>query len=261
MRWICCFMMLTLTMSHAGTIIVTPDFDRIMQEADSLESNSLILFDVDGALIAPHDAILQYPEHKDLFSACIAGHSQGRDLFREIRLKAPHSLVDSKSILHIQALQKRNIPVIAFTAAPAKIRDSEQPGDWRVHELQKYGFDFSAAFPTCVFLELPKNPDQLHTPFFKSGVLFSSFHPKGDILLEFLQRMHVHPNKVIFIDDELEHVQSVVMCLTRHGIACTGIHYTAAHQTLLPVNVDQARFQVNYFIEHGMWISDNECEM
>jgi hypothetical protein len=252
-------MILTATPLQSREIIVTDDFDYIMKETDTLDSNSLLLFDVDGTLIVPDDAILKHPEAKDIFNLLTAGHTT-RDLFREIRLKAPHSLVDSRSISLIQRLQAKNVPVMAFTAAPAKINE-QPPGDWRVEELRNYGFDFTSAFSWCSCLEIPKNARQQHAPLFKSGVLFSSFHPKGDILLIFLQLMGLSFKKVIFVDDEFEHVQSVVTCLAKHGITCIGIHYTAAHKTLVDVNIDQARFQVGYFIEHGIWLSDNDCKI
>jgi hypothetical protein len=70
--------------------------------------------------------------------------------------------------------------------------------------------------------------------------------------------MRIRPNKVIFVDDELEHVQSVMAFLEKHGIDCTGIHYTAANEAPGEFNFDHARFQINYFINHDIWLSDNE---
>lgn len=210
---------------HAG-IISTSDFDCIEKECAQLGKNSLILFDVDATLILPDDVLLK-PQGKELFKHLIEGYTD-RDLFREIRLKASHSLVDSRSIGFIHKLQEREVPVIAFTAAPAKIKGSVEPGIWRVNELKGYGFDFSFSFP-CDSLELPKNPNQRHFPFFKRGVLYSSLHSKGDILIAFLEKLDLKPDKIIFIDDELEYVQSVVSCLKKEGIDCLGIHYTAAN--------------------------------
>lgn len=258
MRWIYYFLVLIVTSLQAGEILVTSDFSHIEEEIEKLDSHSLVLFDVDGTLIVPDDAILQ-PKAKNLFKELIAGHSD-RDLFRDIRLQAPHSLVNFNSIALVQRLQEKKIPALAFTAAPAKIRTSEHPGDWRVDELKQHGFDFTSAFPNCHFLEIPKSNDQQHFPLFKSGVLFSSFHPKGDILVAFLQILELVPTKVIFVDDELEHVQSVVTSLEKHGIACVGIHYTAANEFLYELDPEQARFQVNYFIKHDVWLSDSDSK-
>lgn len=185
MRIVYIFIILTINSLCAGEIITTNDFAIIAKEANKLDRDSLILFDVDATLIVPNDLLLK-PKGKDLFEQLIASYTE-RDLFREIRMKAPHSLVDDRSINLVQYLQQ--IPVVAFTTAPSTVREVEEPGVWRVDELQRYGFDFSPAFPNSNFVELAKALIQHHFPLFKSGVLYSSFHPKGDILIVFLRQI------------------------------------------------------------------------
>lgn len=259
MCYFVCFIAILLMNSVFGSeIIITNDFSCIENEVNKLNKDSLILFDVDATLIVPKDAILQ-PKGKDLFKQLIASYTD-RDLFREIRMQAPHTLVDEKSIYFVQKLQQQKIPIIALTAAPAKVRGVEQAGTWRVDELKRYGFDFSSTFPTVDFLELPKNVNYQHFPMFKSGVLYSSFHPKGDILVVFLKILGFQPNKIIFIDDELIHVQSVVSSLDKIGIPCLGIHYTAANEAPCALNSEQAQFQIDYFVKHDIWLEDEKCE-
>ncbi len=258
MRLIYICIIFTINSLLAGEIITTNNFGLIENEAHKLDIDSLLLFDVDATLIAPNDALLK-PKGKDLFEQLIISYTE-RDLFREIRMKAPHSLVDGRSIGLVQHLQQNKIPVIAFTAAPSKVRGVEEPGVWRVDELRRYGFDFSPAFPNSNFVELPKKATQQHFPLFKSGVLYSSFHPKGDILIAFLHKIDLKPRKVIFVDDELKHVQSVVASLDQQGIPCIGIHYTAANEVCCDLNEEQARFQINYFIQHGVWLGDKESK-
>ncbi len=258
LRWLCFALILNSASLLAGEILTTSDFSVIEEIAEELDSNSLVLFDVDATLIVPKEAILK-PEGKELFKQLTKGYKD-RDLFRDIRMQALHSLVDNRSLPFIQKLKERKIPALAFTAAPAKIRGVEQPADWRVNELKRYGFDFSKTFSNCNFLELPKNASEQHIPMFKSGVLFSSFHPKGDILVIFLQMMDLHPKKVLFVDDEIEHVRSVVTSLEEHGIECIGIHYTAANNSSFELNAEQARFQVDYFAKHNVWLSDLDSQ-
>lgn len=258
MKWIYCFVFLFVTPAYAGEILITSAFEDIEEATNKLSIHSLVLFDVDGTLIVPNDAILK-PKGKNLFKQLITGHVN-RDLFREIRLKAPHSLVDSRLNALVQKLQAKKIPVLAFTAAPAKINDTEQPGDWRVNELYRFGFDFQSTFPNSVVLDFPKNSDLNSFPMFKSGVLFSSFHPKGEVLLMFLELIKLNPDKVIFIDDEFEHVRSVMTSLEKYGITCQGIHFTAVEQVPCSIDIEQARFQINYFIEHDLWLNDNEVK-
>lgn len=144
MRVIYIILILTINSLFSGEIVTTNDFNFIEKEAGKLDRDSILLFDVDGTLIVPIDAILK-PQEIGHFNQLFT-HNSERDFFREIRMKAPHILVDDRSIHLVQQLQKNNIPVIAFTAAPSKVRGINEPGIWRVDELKKYGFDFSPAF-------------------------------------------------------------------------------------------------------------------
>lgn len=257
MRWICVFAVFMVQAAYSGQILTTNDFDDIEKECRVQNKKSLVLFDVDATLIVPNDAILQ-PKGKDLFESLISGYID-RDLFREIRMKAPHSAVDSRSVSFIRKLQRQKVPVIALTAAPAKVKGSEYPGVWRVEELKRYGFDFQRVFSKNNSIEFPKNDGYQQCPMFKLGVLYSSFHPKGDILVSFLNHLNLRPEKVIFVNDELKHVQSVVSSLDQIGIECVGIHYIAANETHYEVNPELARLQVEHFVKNDVWLGDKEA--
>lgn len=257
MKWILLFAtFLFFPALQSNEIIMTDSLSEVEEMLDQFDCNSLVLFDVDGTLITADDAILKH-HRRPLFKKLIDGHPD-RDLFRDIYLKAPHSLVEPASLALIQKLQERKIPTLAFTAAPSKARHPGPLGEWRVEELKRFGFDFSSAFPHHHTIELPKKEDQIFHPLFKSGVLFSSLHSKGEILIHFLEKIEFFPNKVLFIDDELEYVQSVVDSLTMAGIACIGIHYTAAMKEPSHLNLDIARFQVDFFLENDIWLTDQE---
>ncbi len=256
MRWVCCFAIFIMHAAYAGQIITTNDFSDIEIECSSLNRNSLLLFDVDATLIVPNDAILK-PKGKSFFEKLVADYTD-RDLFREIRMKAPHSVVDSRSVDFIRMLQKRQVPILALTAAPAKVKGLEGAGNWRVDELRQFGFDFQNSLPQDNCITLPKSEQYQQSPMFKLGVLYSSFHPKGDVLIAFLQHLNLSPEKIIFVDDELKHVQSVISCLDKAGIQCVGIHYIAANEMPCDLNPQLARFQVSFFAENDVWLSDKE---
>lgn len=240
---------------HAGEIMTTADFSLIEEETLKLSKNALVLFDVDATLIVADDALLK-PKGKSLFKKLISNFAEcDRDLFREIRMHAPHSIVDNRSIRLVRDLQQKGIPVLAFTSAAANIKNSEL-GEWRVKELRGYGFDFGIAFEHLSTLSLPKNPEISYCPMYNSGVLYSSLHPKGDILTLFLKKINCQPEKVIFVDDELEQVQCVVEAMDKQGIPCLGIHYTAVDEMVAELDIDQASFQVNYFVKNNVWVCD-----
>jgi hypothetical protein len=144
----------------------------------------------------------------------------------------------------IKCLQDKKIRTIALTAAPAgKLGAIESMADWRIDELKKMGFNFFLAFPEIQFLEFPKKVDKEFHPIFKSGILFSSKHPKGDILKQFLMTIHWIPSKVVFIDDRLEYLQSAENAMKEMGIDFTGLHYLAAEKLPCDLNEKLAEFQ------------------
>lgn len=238
----------------AGEIMTTADFRDVEKAMEGLDKNSLVLFDVDDTLIVPCDAILR-PKGKKLFYQLIRQYDG--DFYREILIQARHSLVDKESVHLVQKLQRNHIPVIAFTAATAKTRGTKELGMWRVEELKNVGFDFRSAFPDVDVLEFTKADSKVYFPLFKSGVLYTSLHSKGDILTSFIQQLKLNPNKVVFVDDKLYFVKSVVKALDQLGIPCLGIHYTAAEKYPCEVNEKRATYQVHYFIENNIWLDDN----
>src|SRR5579871_3306955 len=118
-------------------IYTTSNLDCIEKELETLDSDSLVLFDVDSTLIIPDDAILR-PSNENFLKKLLGGNyvqnlpTGLRYIFREILLNATHSLVDNDSISCIQRLQERGVPVIAFTAAPrGKVGEIASVADWR----------------------------------------------------------------------------------------------------------------------------------
>lgn len=248
-------------------IVSTGDLGAIEKELETLDSNSLVLFDVDLTLIVPNDAILR-PASSDYLDELLGGEkvqnlpTGRRYVFREILTKAPHSLIDERSLSLVRKLQERGVPVAAFTNAPrGKVGNIESVADWRVEELQRFGFDFSSTWQNKEIVELPKDQDQEFAPIFKSGIIFSSLHPKGKTLSNFLAAIDWKPKKVVMIDDEVKYVQSVGESLKTLGVSYTGFHYTGAKQ--LPCNLDRetAQFQVRRFFESGEWITDTRSSL
>lgn len=247
------------------------NLDDIKQNLPQLDQNSLVLIDVDCTLIIFDDAILHPSGQKAarkfiteiLENPSIVPQGKYPDgyLNSKIISKATSSLLDDKFLSFVKDLQNNSIPTIAFTAAPTGelgvIRDM---CDWRVNELKKFGFDFTSAFPNKPYLELSKKDNMKYVPVFKSGVLFTAWHSKGDVLKEFLHTIDWRPTKIILIDDRMKYLESVESTLNQMGIDFIGFHYTAAEK--LPTKLDEAlgEFQFKYLAENGEWLSDKEAK-
>lgn len=61
------------------------------------------------------------------------------------------------------------------------------------------------------------------------------------------------PRKVIFIDDQLANVQSVIQSLEGQ-VPVLGVHYTAASDLPCELNKKSAHFQVDHFLKTGEWL-------
>lgn len=246
--------------SQIISIETLPAIEQMMEEADE---NTLILWDVDQTLLTPDDPILK-PKWEKLLDQLIGGKKflvdetgEKRYVFREILINAPMSLVDEGSPALLRRLQSRGVPIIAFTAAPGgKIGKVENFVDWRIDELRRFGFDFSEAFPDFPVLVLPKDPDLEFPPVYKAGVLVTSLHDKGPVLLDFFKEMHWKPARIIFIDDQMSNIQSVMESM-QGEIPVLSIHYTGASR--LPCELDEkmARSQVEHFLKTGEWLTEN----
>ncbi len=261
MYYILCFLLL-LSGSAYSKIFSTADLQRVEEEIGEPDGEVLVLFDVDCTLIVPKDAILR-PAADDFLEELLGGGkvldlpTGRRYVFREILMKAPQALVDERSLGLIQRLQERGVPVIALTVTPrGKVGDVESVADWRIAELKRFGYDFSPSFAEVGVLELPRDPDKDFSPLFKSGILFTSLHSKGATLKNFLRTTGYKPKRVIFIDDQMDYIESVARAAEDLGIDYTGVHYTAAAELPCVVDRELGAFQVRYFLEHGEWKTD-----
>lgn len=253
----------------SSEIIEVDNLNCIKQELSQVDKETLVLFDVDYTLIIPDDAILRPCGQKLVkklrsefveSSPATEKYPDGY-LHSQIILRAKSSLVDQEFSLLVNELQNSGIPTIALTAAPGgKLSVIDSLADWRIKELKSFGFDFTKAFPNMPVLKFPKWADKEFYPMFKSGVLFSSKHPKGDVLKQFLEVIQWYPKKVILIDDRIEYLQSAEAVLNQIGIKFIGFYYTAAEK--LPCTLDEklAEFQFQYLAEHAKWLSDSEAK-
>jgi len=232
--------------------------ENLIEDADE---HTLILWDVDHTLITPDDPILK-PKWENLLDEWLGGgksiveaSGKTRYVFREILMSAPHSVVDQGSLALMEKIKQKQIPMIAFSAAPgAKVGKVESFIDWRIDELKRFGFDFSGSFSDIQPFTLPKDPELEFSPVYKSGVLITSLHDKGSVLLNFLHEIQWKGKKIIFIDDQFSNIQSVVQSLEALNIEVIGIHYTAARDLPCELNEEESFSKLSHFLKSGEWL-------
>jgi hypothetical protein len=253
-----------------GSIVKMEEIKHFEKEVGDLDNHSLVLFDVDETLIVPKDAILS-PRGRHLSRKLMVeilgnpaivppGKYPEGFLLGRVLTTAQFAIVEPQCLTVIQELQNRGIPVIALTAAEAaQMGEIEDFADFRVNQLREFGFDFRGTFPKTDSLKLAKSSEKKFHPLFKSGVLFSSDHPKGEVLKQFLSELQLFPKKVVFVDDRLDFLQSVEGAMNELGIEFIGFHYTAAEKLSPALDENLAEFQARYLAQHGRWLSDDEA--
>lgn len=225
---------------------------------DAIETDMLVLFDVDETLIQPTDVYMvnEHGKHaKDLRMRLQSQHPEITDWseFIGISLIQPERPLTEPTIIEkIAKLQARGVNVVACTAMnTGKYPMVETLQDWRYHHLSSLGFHGS--FANRIF----DLPTEAHNPVFYKGILVTDLQLKGPIVIKFLETMHLKPKKIIFFDDNMEQLKSVQKSCTEHIIAFQGYHYNGAIEK--PWDEALIQFQAEYLIEHKQWLSDDKA--
>ncbi|HAB99603.1 MAG TPA: hypothetical protein DCE71_07270 [Parachlamydiales bacterium] len=232
-------------------------------EFDSLPQKSLMIFDVDETLITPSDAILKP----------IAGNFKGwqkippeqfEHYISVVFANTTYALVDKATPAFLATLHRQEIPTIGLTACSTGcIGVIPSMALWRCDQLSKLGINFSFCFrEEYIFSELLNTT--AHPPLFKNGILFTGDlqHPekssKGLLLDAFLTRTTWKPEQIVFIDDNLMHLEAVQQILDQRKIPFRGYRM----DNLSPVfNEKIADFQIETLLNTSKWIPDREVKI
>lgn len=250
-----------------GEIFEIKDLSFFEKRLESVDSSVLILFDVDDTLISPKDMLLKRCNTKLIYkllvehgSFCDLRKPRHEYLLSIILAQAEFELVNPKSIELIQNLQSRRIPTFAFTAAPAgQLGKIDNLAQWRFDQLKHRGLDFQSFLGSDVCIEWEKKLNQ-KTPVFFKGILFASFRPKGEVLLEFLKKLDCKFSKIFLLDDRREYLESVDCVLKKNQIPFEGYLYQEAISRSYPVDDKIARKQIQTLLKEEKWLSDEESK-
>ena len=223
---------------YAGISAVIIQIDSLAQaeaEFSQLGGDSLVLFDVDDTLITPSDAVLRscgYQLRVRLTKKYLDNPQP--PLYRKypngflsslVMLQSKPILVERESIPIIKKLQRRGVCTLAITAcSTGKFAAIESLTDWRIGQVKALGIDFSSALPQYPVLDFFQAEREGGKPLFKSGILFSSLYPKGEVLKQFLDTIGWIPGKVVLVDDRQDFLQSVANAMEEKGIPFTGFY-------------------------------------
>lgn len=253
------------------------EINSIMESLPTLESidtTTLVVFDVDDTLQVSKDAILRtndqllspsqlvlvqkfYAEYVDYLQK--KNSNLSGDLFMalfasKLMLHTRFRLVEEITASIINALRARGIKVIALTAAPrGKWGVIDNFGEFRFATLKKLGIDLSGSFE---MQEMPVVPEGA---VFYKGILLAEAHDKGTVLTGFLNKISWKPTKIIFFDDNKRYLEQVADVLKKLNIEFVGYWYKAALLQGVKLDSNVLGYQLQYMKEHDNYINEADA--
>ncbi|MCH9627272.1 MAG: hypothetical protein S4CHLAM2_09070 [Chlamydiales bacterium] len=234
------FFLLLLSLNCYAQIRQVNTMQEIMPYFEEADGDTIAIFDIDLVLIQPDEPAFQMPNikrHRALAKEIFLMLTpEKRDLFLTLMAVYTHSiLVDEHTPFYLQHIQQRGIPTMALTSnLTGQLGAIAHLESWKIERLKQVGIDFSISVPVAhdhTFFDLPSYRGYYSC--YTEGVLFANGDvcPKGDVLTSFLSWAHLHPQRVIFIDDREHNLTNVEQALHDYdaSIQFEGIHYLGAH--------------------------------
>lgn len=197
-------------------IVTINSIKEIVPYFDKANHNTLIIFDIDSTLTIPSDQYLQRQtinNYKDIYKKYTntLTENQHRMFLHLIIVESPSILVEKETPLIIKNLQNNNVKLIGFTSSKlGALGDLPSFPEWRYQELKRLGIDFINIFPgKTIFSEFyDLNGDHVGI---EKGIVYSGYkNTKGSLLKRTLDELKLYPKQIMFIDDKVNNVISIL---------------------------------------------------
>jgi len=251
-------------MTTYAQITQITDLHPLESSIKNLDTDTLVIFDVDHVLIMPTDeySLNRNPYRRQLWQDLKLRSSEEEFKFlRSIAVSsAKWRLVDTNIMTVLSELKNKNIPTVALTSlATGKFGIIEKMEDLRIKELQSVGIDFTNLTP--LHGELPINElKSMHgTPMLKAGIILTAEVDKAKVLEYILRQKNYYPKKVVFIDDQLNNLESLEKLCAKLKIKFEGFHYTAVSlmtTSVVDEQLEKLRFEI--LEKEHRWLSYKE---
>ena len=239
--------------SGYAEIRTASSLEPIQDEIASSPKETLVLIDVGGTLLAYPDAVL-HPAHEAWKYNWFQTHTP--TLSKEdkialdrviLRTLGKWKLLDAQWPEVIVQAQDQGVKVVAFTKVAM---DKCQRGA-RAQTLQALGIPFKNDLP-----ELSKG--QFYE--YAQGVIETEHQTKGPVLKEIVSSLTTRPEKIVFVDDRMNQIQSVDDACQNLDIPCTAFHYIPITNAP-PLDEKIADYQLSTLVREHRWLSDPEARL
>lgn len=246
-------------------IIEIRDISIFEEKLREVDTDCLIILDVDDVLIYPKDQLLR-SQNKTLFNELYEESKKKYNLeeVEEIWSIAwdAHdvNLVDTRLPRIIIDAQNRDLHIIALTKA-----NSGSYG--KISSIEKHRVDMLKR--VNIWLQHNKNinfndayrklrcTDSINNPSYYEGVIFTCGINKDIALDIYLKNDLNRYKKIIFLDDKYENLKHIESYCQKKDIQFIGFHYTAVQN--LPKNnidIDAIKTQVDILQKKRIWLND-----
>lgn len=231
--------LLLLPFLISAEIVELSTMEAIRNKVGPLDSETLVVFDIENTLTIPADTAFQLAnikEHRALIHSVTKNWSSEKKLVG-LNYSVLHEsvLLDNATGNWIWMLQENDIPVMAFSnTLTSPLGTVTNPPLRKESLLRGLNVDLRRSAPHKNFIVLKECKPLFSTyPLYHNGILHGNGNQntKGEVFAAFLQQLDWKPKQVIFIDDTRPHVDSMKTALEKLGIAYLGIHYTGIHRT------------------------------
>lgn len=245
-------------------ITTITSFEQALAQLDTATENTLVLFDIDDTLGNTADALgcwyliptlfklraaVKYPQlllRKNIVHYLSIIWSQGTwQVFEPVVIKIINSLKQRGcTVLAISSIETGSFGVIPHFPT------------WHYRVLKELGIEMSQTFANARFDDLPAYNKEY--PELYNGIICCNHQPKGKVLMAFIKKFNVHPDTVIFFDDQKENVISVAHACKQLCIPFHGFEYVGETELSYRWDNERAKWQLDKLMCHDRFYSDKE---
>lgn len=254
--------------------IETDEWSEIDSLTASIDSDTLVVWDVDGTLIMPTDCVffpqnLTYEKQGKIieFIAKASGtytedsnivHARWYDAWRTVDFQ----LIDECVPATIGRLQGRGVTNLGLTLSVICTYDGGDLIDWRIKQLNDLGINFGEKFLHFGKIVLDEvltsrnlveaKEAWVYAPVFKSGITFTHHWPKGESFELMLNKLNLQmPKNVFFVDDREDNVDDLGATCNKLGINYLGIKYSGCEKFESDWNMENVKAKWQKFFDSG----------
>jgi hypothetical protein len=235
-------------------------YSQAMDVLNSLDSNSLVIFDVDDTLIMSSDALAnKFPWWFRVLSVLkfpgLLFSTHWEDAWSCMWQQALRFLIEPSIVPIIRSLQQRGIKTVALTSMESGGYGCiPSMPHWRYEMLKGMGIEFNSKFKNAEFKSLPKYRGTY--PVLFNGILCANQQDKGVVLDAFLSHAQFKPDKIVSFDDSVDDLQAIGKVCHARSIPCILFEYQGIQQVSTQWDTPRALKQIELLVKERKWMSD-----